>query len=78
MEKTCTLKLDALERDWIAGVTGSDFRQQVESDIARIEAVIDSARRQGVLIAHAEPVDFAAAYFASVYAGVPVILANAN
>ena len=76
MKTTPNFKLDALERDWIQGIAGNIFLQRVKACIARIEATDDSATEQGVLIAEPDPVEFAAAFFASVYSGVPVILTN--
>ena len=69
-------KLDVLERDWIVGVSGSNFFRRVQACISRIEATDDSVTEQSVLIAEADPVEFAAAFFAGVYTGVSIILAN--
>ena len=71
-------ELDALKRDWIDGVPGSVFWRQVRTCIARVEAIIDLANEQGVLITHSDPIEFAAAFLASVHSGVPTILASPN
>ena len=76
MKRTPKFKLDVLERDWIDGVSGSNFFRRVQACIARIEATNDSATEQSVLIAETDPVEFAAAFFAAVYTGVAIILAN--
>ena len=71
-------KLDTLKRNLIDGISGLHFWQRVQGYIARIEAIIESANEQGVLIAEPNPIEFAAAFFASTHMGVPTILANPN
>lgn len=71
-----SFELDILKRDLIEGLASAVFLEKVRNYIVRIEAVIDLANERGVLITHLEPVEFSAAFFASVHSGVPVILAN--
>jgi len=68
--------LAELRRDWIEGVCGEDFIARVHGCRAQIEALPPGARARGALIAEADPVEFAAAFFAAVSLGVPAILAN--
>jgi len=78
MKRGPEFNLNLLKRDWIIGISGSVFRQCVQKCIDRIEAVMNLANERGVVIAEPNPIDFAAAFFAAVYSGVPVISANPN
>lgn len=78
MNTNSLFELDTLKRSWIEGISGLHFWQDVQEYITRIEAIIESANEQGVLVAESNPVEFAAAFFASVHMGVPTILANPN
>lgn len=78
MNTNSPFELNALKRDWVEGISGVTFRQHVQKYIAQINAINDSANEQGVLVAEPDPFEFAAAFFASVYTGVPTILANPN
>ncbi len=69
---------EALQRDWIEGISGTDFGERVQSCRAQLEALSPEARAQGALIAEADPIEFAAAFFTAVSWGVPAILANPN
>ncbi|MGB0414395.1 MAG: AMP-binding protein [Coraliomargarita sp.] len=75
MECTPPFELKDLRRDWIAGVSGGAFVARVKRRIVAIKATSDACER-GVMIAEKDPVRFASAFFAAVYLGVPVILAN--
>ena len=68
-------EIESLGRDWIAGAPGVTFRRRVEGCIDAIRAEPDTSTR-GVLIAERDPVDFSAAFFAAVFLGTPVMLAN--
>ena len=63
-------------RDWIEGVPGKTFREHVQKYTEQIEATLEAATANGVLIAEPDPINFVAAFFAAVHSGVPVILAN--
>ena len=69
-------ELNALQRDWIAGVSGAAFVEHVQQRIAAIKAAGNDASARGVMILESEPLCFAAAFFAAVYLQVPVVLAN--
>jgi O-succinylbenzoic acid--CoA ligase len=68
--------LSALQRDWIVGLTGAAFGEQVQHCVARIQAAGATASARGVLIVETAPVSVAAAFFAALQLQVPVILAN--
>ena len=70
--------LKELQREWIRGISPSDFLARVQERRAKIEALTAQERLRGVLIAEAHPISFAASLFASVDLKVPVILANPN
>jgi O-succinylbenzoic acid--CoA ligase len=76
METAGLINLDALQRDWIEGSTGKAFYRWVQRCIAQIEAAGEDAQLRGVMILEDDSVRFAAAFFAAVHMGVPVILAN--
>ncbi|CAA6676581.1 MULTISPECIES: AMP-binding protein [unclassified Lentimonas] len=76
METAGLINFDALQRDWIVGTTGQAFYPMVQRCVEQIEAGGDDASVRGVMILESDPVRFAAAFFAAVHAGVPVILAN--
>lgn len=77
MKTTPGLELDnMLQRDWIDGIAGYIFFQEVQQYMKRIEAAHGLATTQGVLIAEPDPIKFATAFFACIHAGVPLILAN--
>lgn len=70
--------LKELQREWIRGISPSDFLACVQERRSKIEALSAQERLRGVLIAEADPISFAASLFASVDLKVPVILANPN
>ena len=76
MEPAPPFDLNALKRDWVDGVAGAAFYRRVQRRIAVIERGGEAARLRGVMILESEPVRFAAAFFAAVHTGVPLILAN--
>lgn len=76
MRTSPVFELNLLKRDWIEGVSGAAFFQRVQRCIERIESMNVLAAARGFLIAESEPLDYTAAFFASVHSGVPVILAN--
>jgi len=76
METAAPFGLSALRRDWIAGVSGPAFRRRVQRRIVALRAEDAADLRRGVLVAEADPVKFATAFFAAVHLRVPVVLAN--
>jgi O-succinylbenzoic acid--CoA ligase len=70
--------LNALQREWIAGVSGAALLACVQQRMAAIEADGNDAAARGVLIVEPEPQRFAVAFLAAVYLQVPVIVANPN
>ena len=76
MEPAPPFDLDTLKRDWIDGSAGAAFYTCVQRCIAAIEGAGEEAHRRGVMILESDPVRFAAAFFAAVHTGVPVVLAN--
>jgi O-succinylbenzoic acid--CoA ligase len=68
--------LKDLRRDWIEGLSGEAFHDRVESYLRALESLPPEVRARGALIAEKDPVEFAAAFFASVSLGIPTILAN--
>ena len=78
MKANFSIDPDMLKRDWILGVSGDVFRKHVQGYVDKIKVVGAEAFARGVLIAAPEPVQFAAAFFAAVFSGVPPILANPN
>ena len=76
METAGLINFDALQHDWIEGTTGKAFYARVQRRVTQIEAVGDDAHVRGVMILESDPVRFAAAFFAAVHLGAPVILAN--
>ncbi len=75
MAQTTPFESVSLKRDWIEGVTGESFGRRVHRRVVRIEQT-RAAKVRGVLIVERDPVAFAAAFFAAVSVGVPVILGN--
>lgn len=76
MEASPLFELACLKRDWIGGTTGSAFFECVQQHIRLIEAEGQAVRVRGVMLCESDPVRFAAAFFAGVQLGVPVLLAN--
>lgn len=76
MEPAHLIDPNALQRDWIEGTTGKALYRRVQCCMTQIEAAGEDARVRGVLLVEADPLRFAAAFFAAVSLGVPVILAN--
>lgn len=73
-----TLIQKSLQRDWIEGISGTDFTSRVQACCSQLEALSSEAQARGALITETDPVRFAAAFFAAVSLDVPVILANPN
>ena len=76
MEPAPLFDLNTLKRDWINGIAGKAFYRRVQRRLAQIKAAGDDAQVRGVMILEYDPLRFAAAFFAAVHMGVPVILAN--
>ncbi len=68
--------IDLLRRDWIEGISGDAFNARLESCQDRLAALTEEQKSQGAIICEDDPVDFAAAFFATLSMKVPVILAN--
>lgn len=78
MANTPSFELEALKRDWIAGVSGETFYEQVCTRCDEIRQLLVAERYCGVLIAEVEPIEFAAIFFAALWLEVPIVLANPN
>jgi O-succinylbenzoic acid--CoA ligase len=93
MESTAPFELSRLQRDWIESDSGGSFDALLCQAWQRIRAAQagaataqgdattaqgDAATARCVLIVEADPLACAAAFFAAVYLGVPVALANPN
>ncbi len=76
MEPAHLIDPNSLHRDWIEGTSGKALYRRVQRCMTQIEAAGEDARVRGVLLVEADPLRFAAAFFAAVSLGVPVILAN--
>ncbi|HAV14276.1 MAG TPA: hypothetical protein DCX06_12400 [Opitutae bacterium] len=76
MEDAQPVQLVALERDWIVGISGSDFYEKACAYAETIKMLSAADRLRGVLLAECDPIEFSAAFFAAMSLGVPVILAN--
>ena len=76
METAPKFDLEALKRYWIGGIAGETLFRRALRRVAQIELAGEQAQLRGVMILEHDPLRFAAAFFASVHTGVPVILAN--
>ena len=76
METAPKFDLEALKRYWIGGIAGENLFRRALRRVAQIEQAGEQAQTRGVMILEHDPLRFAAAFFASVHSGVPVILAN--
>ena len=76
METAAKIDLKALKREWVGGITGEDLFRRTLRCVAQIELAGEQAQLRGVMILEHDPLHFAAAFFAAVHTGVPVILAN--
>jgi O-succinylbenzoic acid--CoA ligase len=70
--------LAELERDWIDGISGAVLLARVQNCRAQIAALAPEEQARGILLTETDPIRFAAAFFAAVSLGVPVIIANPN
>lgn len=71
------IDLKNIQREWIEGISEANFSARVDSVLRRLVSVPEAATRGcGVAIAEKDPVDFAAAFFATAALGLPVILVN--
>jgi len=77
MEPIAPFELSQLERRWIESRSGGSFENLFQSAIDRINAA-EGVVARGVLIVEAEPLAFAAAFFAAAYLQLPLVLANPN
>lgn len=76
METIAPFDINALKRDWIEGIAGDVFFEKVSRCVAKIETGAEQVQKRGMLICEQEPVAFAAAFFAALSLGVPLVLAN--
>ena len=76
METAAKLDLNRLKRDWIRAITGENLFRRTLRRVAQIELAGEQAQLRGVMILEHDPLRFAAAFFAALHTGVPVILAN--
>ena len=76
METAAKLDLNGLKRDWIRAITGENLFRRTLRRVAQIELAGEQAQLRGVMILEHDPLRFAAAFFAALHTGVPVILAN--
>lgn len=67
-----------LQRDWIEGISGAEFFDCVQGYRSQLETLPKKDRARGILIEETDPIQFAAAFFATVSLAAPVILANPN
>ncbi|MEO0508951.1 MAG: AMP-binding protein [Verrucomicrobiota bacterium] len=74
MEPLAPFELDALRRDWIVGVSGEAFFAKVQENIESLKN--GPGLEKVVVVPEQEPVEFAAFFFAAVWLGVPLALAN--
>lgn len=75
MEKPPLIDVRDLARDWISGISGEAFGDLVARKVSLLKAD-KSVEERGALLAETDPVCFAAAFFAGVSLGIPIILAN--
>ncbi|MGJ8648855.1 MAG: AMP-binding protein [Opitutaceae bacterium] len=76
METIAPFDIEALKRDWIEGIAGDVFSEEVSRCASKIKVGGERVQLGGVLICEQDPVAFAAAFFAAVSLSVPVVLAN--
>ena len=76
MADTPAFEIEALKRDWVAGLSGEALYLSACAYREQIELLTAVDRRRGVLLAESDPFKFAAVFFAALSLEVPIILAN--
>ena len=76
MEPLAPFELEALRRDWIVGQSGETFFASIQENLDFLGGEPEFEKL--VVIPEEEPVEFAAMFFAAVWLGLPVALANPN
>ncbi|MGB0409838.1 MAG: AMP-binding protein, partial [Opitutales bacterium] len=74
MERLAPFELDELCRDWVDSIPGQDFLALVQSKIDGLKEA--AGFEETVVIREEEPVEFAAMFFAALWSGRPLALAN--